>query len=431
MTSASAVIVGTGMSVPERVMTNFDLEKIVDTSDQWITSRSGIKERRIAGEDETLSKFATEAGQRALDAAGVDPQDVGLLVLATVTPDMPIPATACTVQHQLGCRRAAAFDISAGCSGFIYAQSIAKQFLLSARSEHALVIGAELLSKYLDWTDRTTCVLFADGAGAAVMSRAEPPRGVLASSMHSDGSMDDYICMPGGGTMHPPGQKMIDERLHYIRMKGNETFKMAVRCIEDVCREVLDQRESHPRSDVDWFIPHQANRAHHRPRSGNGWGSTMSSCLHQHRSLRQHVGGVDPDSTGRGRSRTKQDRARVKSSLMAAFGAGLTWAASVAALVMKPLAFVFPGQGAQFPVGWVASSPRACPGKSREVSSTPRIARSEFEIAVRVVLCGLSRGSVGVDRERRSRRSSRSASPLCAWTRRDARRGRRRERRRP
>src|SRR6185503_14790104 len=168
MTGRSAVITGTGSSVPERVVTNHDLEKIVDTSDEWITTRTGIRERRIAAEGEGVSKFAAEASRRALDAAGVDPTDVDLIILATVTPDMPIPATSCVLQHTLGCTRAAAFDMSAGCSGFIYAQSVAKQFLLSGRCRHVLVISAELLSKYLDWTDRTTCVIFADGAGAVV-----------------------------------------------------------------------------------------------------------------------------------------------------------------------------------------------------------------------------------------------------------------------
>jgi len=197
------------MSVPQRVLTNADLEQIVDTSDEWITTRTGIKQRRIAGDDETLSQFALEAARRALESAGVEPQDVDLIILATVTPDMPIPATACTVQHQLGCTNAAAFDLQAGCSGFIYAQSVAKQFLLSGRARHALVIGAELLSKYLNWEDRGTCVIFADGAGAVLMSRGQMPRGLLASALHTDGSMVDFINMPGGGTLHPPGQKMV------------------------------------------------------------------------------------------------------------------------------------------------------------------------------------------------------------------------------
>ena len=168
MDSCTAVITGTGRSVPSTVVTNHDLEKRVDTSDEWIRTRTGIRERRIAAEGEGVSVYAAEAGRQALAAAGVDPQDVDMVILATVTPDMPIPATSCLLQHQLGCVNATAFDMQAGCSGFIYALSVAKQFLVTGRLRHILVIGAELLSKYLDWTDRTTCILFADGAGAVV-----------------------------------------------------------------------------------------------------------------------------------------------------------------------------------------------------------------------------------------------------------------------
>ena len=196
MATPSALITGTGRSVPDRVLTNLDLERIVDTSDDWITTRTGIKERRIAGDDETLSTFAIEAGRQAMEAAGVGPDELDLIVLATVTPDMPIPATACTIQHALGCTNAPAFDLAAGCSGFIYAQSVAKQFLLSSRCRNVLVIGAELLSKYIDWEDRSTCVIFADGAGAVVMSASDGPRGLLSTAMHSDGSMIDFISIP-------------------------------------------------------------------------------------------------------------------------------------------------------------------------------------------------------------------------------------------
>jgi 3-oxoacyl-[acyl-carrier-protein] synthase-3 len=325
MSSISAVMHGTGMSVPERVLTNQDLEKLVDTSDAWITTRTGIKERRIAAEGEPLSRYATEAARRALDAAGVAPEEIDLLILATVTPDMPIPATACTIQQELGCHRAAAFDLAAGCSGFIFAQSVAKQFLLSGRCRHALIIGGELLSKYLDWDDRSTCVIFADGAGAAVMSVGETPRGVLASAMHSNGSMVDFICMPGGGTLHPPSQKMIDERLHFIRMKGNETFKMAVRSIEEVCREVLDTAGLST-GDVDWLVPHQANL-----RIIKAVGNRLEIPAE-----RVYVNIDQYGNTSAASIPIALDEAvrtgKIKQGdivLMAAFGAGLTWAASV------------------------------------------------------------------------------------------------------
>ncbi len=324
--SISAILSGTGRSVPERILTNADLEKIVDTSDEWITTRTGIKERRIAADDEALSKFASEAGRLALEAAGVPAEDVGLLVLATVTPDMPIPATACKIQQDLGCVNACAFDLAAGCSGFIYAQSVAKQFVLSGRCEHALVIGAELLSKYIDWTDRTTCVIFADGAGAALLSAGSPPRGVLASAMHSDGSMVDFISMPGGGTLHPPSQAMIDERLHFIKMKGNETFKMAVRCIEEVCREVLDQAGLTP-DDVDWFIPHQAN-ARIITAVGKRLGMNDERCYINIDRYGNTSSASIPIALDEVVREGKIEQGQIV--LMAAFGAGLTWAASVA-----------------------------------------------------------------------------------------------------
>jgi 3-oxoacyl-[acyl-carrier-protein] synthase-3 len=325
MTARSAVITGTGSSVPERVVTNHDLERIVDTSDEWITTRTGIRERRIAGEGEGVSKFAEEASRKALQAAGVDPEDVDLIILATVTPDMPIPATSCTLQHALGCTRAAAFDMSAGCSGFIYAQSVAKQFLLSGRCRHVLVIGAELLSKYLDWTDRTTCVIFADGAGAVVMSEGESPRGVLATAMHTDGSMAAYIHMPGGGTLHPPTAQTVEQGLHFIKMRGNETFKIAVRSLEEVSLEVLGQVGLTP-ADVDWFIPHQANQ-----RIIDAVGSRLRiDAAHCHVNIDRY------GNTSAASIPIALDEAvragKVKEGdvvLMAAFGAGLTWAASV------------------------------------------------------------------------------------------------------
>ena len=325
MPAPSAIISGTGMSVPERILTNQELEKIVDTSDEWITTRTGIRERRIAAEGDSLSQYCIEAGRQAIEAAGITPEQIDLVILATVTPDMPIPATACTIQHQLGCKNAPAFDLSAGCSGFLYAQSVAKQFLLTDRVNHILVIGAELLSKYIDWEDRGTCVLFADGAGAVVMSHGSPPRGVLASALHTDGSMHDFICMPGGGVLHPPSQAMIDQRLQFIQMRGNETFKMAVRSIEEVCREVLDAAGL-TCNDVDWFVPHQANRR-------------IIDAVAQRLKLPAERCYVNIERYGNTSSASipiALDEAvrtgRITEGnivLMAAFGAGLTWGASV------------------------------------------------------------------------------------------------------
>jgi len=325
MATLSAIITGTGKSVPDRVMTNHDLEKIVDTSDEWIFTRTGIRERRIAEEGEYLSPFCIEACRHALDAAQLDPNQIDLIILATVTPDMPIPATACTVQHALGCGQAAAFDLSAGCSGFLYAQQVAKQFLLTGRSQHVLVIGAELLSKYLDWRDRTTCVIFADGAGAVVMSAGEMPRGVLSSTLRTNGSMADYIQMPGGGTVHPPGQAMVDQRLHHIQMRGNETFKIAVRSMDEVCREVLASAGL-TTADVDCFIPHQANQ-----RIIDAVGSRLEippeRCFCNIDRFGNTSAASIPialDEAVRGGTISSGDIV-----LMAAFGAGLTWGASV------------------------------------------------------------------------------------------------------
>jgi 3-oxoacyl-[acyl-carrier-protein] synthase III len=325
MASRSAIIAGTGMSVPSKVLTNFDLEKMVDTTDDWITTRTGIRERHVAEEGEYMSLFAAEAGRKALEAAAVEPKDVDLLICATVTPDMPIPATSCVLQHNLGCTRAAAFDMQAGCSGFIYAQSVAKQFLLSGRCRNVLVIGAELLTKYLDWKDRTTCVIFADGAGATLMSGGDPPRGVLASAMHTDGSMLDFITMLGGGTLHPPSAETVSQGLHFIRMKGNETFKIAVRAMEEVSREVL-HLAGLTTADVDWFVPHQANQRI-IDAVGTRLGIPPERCYVNIDRYGNTSAASIPIALDEAVRLGKIQRGDVV--LMAAFGAGLTWAASV------------------------------------------------------------------------------------------------------
>jgi 3-oxoacyl-[acyl-carrier-protein] synthase-3 len=258
MTLRSRVI-GTGRCLPERVLTNADLEKMVDTTDEWITTRSGIRERRIAEKDQVLSEFAYGAAKQAVERAGIDPREIDLILLATVTPDQPIPATACFVQHRLGAVNAAAFDLSAGCTGFIYALSIADQFIRSGKYRTVLAIGGEVLSKFVDWTDRATCVLFADGAGAYLLRGEEGERGILETALYADGSLADFITMPGGGGKYPPNVKEhIDARLPFIKMKGNETFKVAVRMLTDVSFEVLRRHGLTP-ADIDWLVPHQAN----------------------------------------------------------------------------------------------------------------------------------------------------------------------------
>jgi 3-oxoacyl-[acyl-carrier-protein] synthase-3 len=307
------------------VLTNADLERMVDTSDEWITTRTGIRERRIAGPDETMSTFATQAAAKALEAAGLRGADVDLIICATVTPDQPIPATACIIQDQLKAKRAAAFDLAAGCSGFIYALAAADRFVRSGAYATVLVIGAELLSKYTDWTDRTTCVLFGDGAGAVVLTPGEAPFGVLATSMGADGSMADFIYVPAGGTREPASEKTVAERRHFIRMRGNETFKMAVRSMEEASRAVLKEAGLQTR-DIRLFIPHQANR-----RIIDAVGSRLG--------LRQDQVYVNIDRVGNTSAASiplALDEAvrqglvtRGDHVLFAAFGTGLTWGAAV------------------------------------------------------------------------------------------------------
>jgi 3-oxoacyl-[acyl-carrier-protein] synthase-3 len=253
-----AVIAGTGSCLPDRIVTNADLERMVDTSDEWIRTRTGIRERRVAGESEPMSLFAIRAAEAALNAAGTQAADLDLVLCATVTPDMPIPSTACIIQDKLGAKKAGAFDLAAGCSGFLYGLTVAERFLASPQYESILLIGAEVLSKYVDWKDRTTCVLFGDGAGAVVLKAGAPPYGVLATTLRADGALADFIHVPAGGTREPASEKTIAEGRHYIRMKGNETFKMAVRSMEEASRQVLD-RAGLTTSDVALFIPHQAN----------------------------------------------------------------------------------------------------------------------------------------------------------------------------
>lgn len=251
-------ILGTGSYAPEKVLTNQELEKMVDTSDEWIIERTGIKERRIAEDGVTTSDLAYEAGRRALDSAGVDPLEVDLIIVATATPDMIFPATGCIVQDRLGAVNAAAFDLSSACAGFIFALASADAFLRAGIYRKVLVIGAETVSRIVDWTDRNTCVLFGDGAGAAILGTVDDGSGILSTHLHSDGSMAELLSVPGGGSLNPTSQYTLDNRLHYIKMRGNETFKVAVRALEEAVIEALNHNGLKT-SDVDLLVPHQAN----------------------------------------------------------------------------------------------------------------------------------------------------------------------------
>ncbi len=260
MPTRSTVILGTGSYAPERILTNDDLAHHVETSDDWIRTRTGIRERRIAAPDEASSDMGVQAARRALDDAGLTPADIDLLVVATVTPDTPMPACACYVQQKLGVpSHSACFDVNAACSGFLYALDTACALIGSGRYRKALVIGVEKLSSVVDWQDRTTCVLFGDGAGAVVVGTSEEPgRGLLGTCLGSDGTNTDLLIIPRGGSRAPATCESIAAREHCIRMKGKEVFKLAVRAMDESARDILEQH--HLRADqIALVIPHQAN----------------------------------------------------------------------------------------------------------------------------------------------------------------------------
>ena len=260
MSSRSTVILGSGSYAPERVVTNEDLAHMVETSDEWVRTRTGIRERRIAAPTETTSDMAVHAARRALADANVTAQEIDLLIVATLTPDMPMPATACLVQPKLGVpTNAACFDVAAACSGFVYALDTACAMLSSGRYKKALVIGAEKLSAVLDWQDRTTCVLFGDGAGAVVVGPSdEPNRGLLGTKLGTLGDGADLLYISHGGSLFPSTPESIVARNHCIRMKGKEVFKLAVRAMDEAARDILEQHQV--RADqISLVIPHQAN----------------------------------------------------------------------------------------------------------------------------------------------------------------------------
>lgn len=251
-------IIGTGSYVPEKVLTNFDLEKIVDTNNDWIVARTGIEERHIAADDEVTSDLAAKAAQRALDSAGLTADQIDLIVVGTITGDYPWPATACLVQAKIGATKAFAYDVSAACSGFLFALSSADDFLAAGRGKRALVIGAETFSRALDWTDRNTCVLFGDGSGAVVLEAQQGEFGILSSHLHTDGNHVELLYQPGFGAKNPASLAGLEARLPFLKMQGNEVYKFAVRMMTEVSKEAL-KTNGYGSADVDLFIPHQAN----------------------------------------------------------------------------------------------------------------------------------------------------------------------------
>lgn len=259
MVNQRAGILGTGHSYPEGILTNADLAQMVETSDEWITTRTGIKQRRKAAPGEYTSLFAVRAARQAIERARLDPSDIDLLLCATVTPDQILPSTGCIIQAELGANNAAAMDIVAACSGFLYGVSLADSMIRTGQIRHAVVVGAEILTQYVDYTDRQTCVLFGDGAGAAVLGAVENGRGILASKIKSDGRYEEQLYSPGGGTRRKPTAETLAAGDHYFKMKGNELFKVAVRSMAEVSRSVLDEAGVKS-DDISLFIPHQANQ---------------------------------------------------------------------------------------------------------------------------------------------------------------------------
>ena len=258
-TSRRSRIISTGCYLPEKILTNFDLEKMVDTTNDWILERTGIQERRIAAKGQAASDLAYEASRKAIDNVGLNAEDIDMIIVATVSGDMAFPSTACFLQDKLSATRAVGFDINAACSGFIYALFLADNFLRNGTHKRILVVGTEVLSKITDWEDRATCVLFGDGAGAVIVEATTEDRGIYSIHINSAGTMWDLIHVPGGGSQNPASQKTISDRMHYIKMKGNETFKIAVRTLEEVARRTLRENGLDP-ADLALLIPHQANQ---------------------------------------------------------------------------------------------------------------------------------------------------------------------------
>ena len=320
-------IIGIGSYVPEKVLTNFDLEKIVDTSDEWIRTRTGMVERRIARDNETTSDMGVEAAKRALEMANVTPEEIDLIVVGTVTPDMHLPTTACIIQSKLKVGTAACFDFQAACTGFIYGIEIVNALMKNNRSfKKALLIGAEKLTSVTDWTDRNTCVLFGDAAGAVVFSRTlETGDSVLSSVLHADGKHGDILTIPGGGCQTPITADNVNDKLHCIKMEGNKVFKLAVNAMVDACKEALNLAHL-SYSEISWLIPHQANM-----RIIKAIGSRLDMPLEKVCINIEKYGNTSActimlalDELVRSKKISEGDRI-----LITAFGGGMTWGATI------------------------------------------------------------------------------------------------------
>jgi 3-oxoacyl-[acyl-carrier-protein] synthase-3 len=318
-------ITGIGSCVPDRIMTNAELEKLVETSDDWITTRTGIKERRIASADVFTSDLAAEAARRAMDMAGVTASQIDLIIVATITPDMPFPNTACLVQKKIGARRVPAFDIEAACSGFLYALEVGQNFIAARTFETVLVIGAEKLSAITNWKDRNTCVLFGDGAGAVILQNRANSHGLLTTALGADGHKADLLSMPGGGSLCPASAQTVVDGLHFLRMDGKETFKNAVQAMLSAAKEVLSRCEIDI-TRIKCVIPHQANRRIIDAVSER-LGATPEQVfvnLHKYGNTSAASVAIALDEAVRSGRVQRGDLI-----LIIAFGAGLTWGAAV------------------------------------------------------------------------------------------------------
>ena len=326
LSTKSAVISGVGAWVPEKILTNDDLAKIVDTNDEWITSRTGIRERHIAAANETCSDMAAQAGKAALENAGVNPEEIDLLVVATITPDTTMPSTACFVQPKLGLINATCFDISAACSGFIYALDIARQYILTGAAKKVMVIGAEKMSAILDWQDRGTCVIFGDGAGAVILEEGTgTSRGIVSSAMGSEGKQASLIRVEAGGSSLPASLDTVNNRQHFIKMEGNQVFKSAVRGMSEIADQAL-RMAGLTTADIACVVPHQAN-------------IRIISAIAEKMSIPMENVVINLDRFGNTTAASiplaleeAVRTSRIKNGdyiLIVAFGAGLTWGASV------------------------------------------------------------------------------------------------------
>ncbi len=317
-------ILGTGSYAPKHVLTNADLEQMVETSDSWIVERTGIRERRLAAPGEACSDLGVLAAQQALADANVQAAELDLILVATCTGDSPLPSTASLIQHRLGAVKAAACDISAACCGFVYGLSVADAFVRTGH-KYVLVIGSEVMSSITDWTDRNTCVLFGDGAGAVVLGPTEEDRGILSLHLHADGRFSDLICVPGGGSSLPPSERVLAERLHCVKMRGNETFKIAVKTMEEAIREAV-AAHGLGIDDIDCLVPHQANIRILRA-AGQRVGLPLDRIMiNVDRYGNTSAASIPLALDEAAKNGTIQEGDLV---VMAAFGAGLTWASGV------------------------------------------------------------------------------------------------------